>query len=346
MFAGSKMPQSYQKLIDQGYSPEHAAEVCSSFAARAIHKFNPKLIPGKHKDYSPHDIARLAEPGGPYKIHQMELPEKLMTPDELEAEHRRIKWGPLLGRLPIAAALLGGGGYLAHKAFSKSSAYRHGLKVVKVKRRDKEVLLCPHCGKEVEDKDLYRDAKGWVFHRPCFVKGKGSIKLSASLDNAAPAQRLRDIAATLSKRAFSGGLGSNPVSGMSATDPPRPTERDGSSQAAKVTLGGSLFDTMAGTSETQQPLDDVGVSYRTATPASGQPSMAAGAQGRTAMASGAGQAYSNAPGSAALAAPSAGTSGQEDEIDEDLGDMNVDPESSTAAYGQIPHLDGPGGFVP
>jgi hypothetical protein len=41
-----------------------------------------------------------------------------------------------------------------------------------------------------------------------------------------------------------------------------------------------------------------------------------------------------------MAAPPAGN-----ENDSDLGDMTVDPESSTANYGQIPHLDGPGGFV-
>jgi len=351
LFASSKMPQTYNKLIESGYSPSQAAEVCSSFAAKAIKKFSPGLIPNKHYLYSPGQLSQLANPGGPYRIHQIELPKNLATPEELAAEHKRVKWGPLLWRLPIAAGLLGGGGYLANKAWNKESAdHRHGLACVKVKRRDHEVLVCPHCGKEVEEKDLYRDKKGWVFHRPCFAKGKGSIKLGASLDNAVP-NRLRELAAMLDKRAFSGGLGSDPVSGMPVNDPPRPTQRDGSSDAAKITHVGSLFDTMAGTEETQIPLDDTGVSYRQQElqPESVgyQESSSVGAQGRTqaASAAGAGQEYGYPSGEAGMSAPAAGQATGHEDTD-DLGDMKVDLESSTANYGQVPHLQGPGGFAP
>ena len=367
IFAGAKMPQSYKKLIDQGYTPEHAAEVCSSFAAQAIKRVKPGLVPGRHDRYSPADIAALAEPDESYAVHQIELPQRLMHPDELAAEHRRVKWGPLLWRLPIAAGLLGGGGYLAHQALKSASA-RHDLECVKVKRRDKEVLICPHCGKEVEDKDLYRDKKGWIFHRPCFAKGKGSIKLSAFLGNSVP-DRLRRIAETLDKRAFSGGLGSDPVSGVTGvTDPPRPTQHDGSSDAAHISHAGSLFDTMAGTAETQVPLDNVDVSYRTATPASVssglgnstldhsasppdrgeapgyQESTSILAQGRmhpTNNAAGAGQEFGSPSGEAGMSSPAAsGGTGEED-----LGEMSVDTNSSTPSYGQVPHLAGPSGPV-
>lgn len=347
LFVSSKMPQTYQNLIDKGMSSDQAAEVCSSFAAKAIKKFSPKSIPGEHSLYSPSEIAGLAEPGGSYRIHQIELPKNLMTPEELAAEHKRVKWGPLLWRLPIAAGLLGGGGYLAHKAWNKESAdHRHGLVCVKVKRRDHEVLICPHCGKEVEEKDLYRDKKGWVFHRPCFAKGKGSIKLSAYLDNAVP-DRLRELAATLDKRAFSGGLGSDPVSGMPVNDPPQPTQRDGSSDAAKITHVGSLFDTMAGTEETQIPLDDTGVSYRQQEPVGYQESSSVGAQGRTQApaAAGAGQEFGYPSGEAGMSAPAVQPATSHEDTD-DLGDMKVDLDSSTANYGQIPHFQGPGGYAP
>lgn len=53
----------------------------------------------------------------------------------------------------------------------------HHTAAVTVQRRDSEILVCPHCNKELETKDIYRDAKGWTFCRPCFRKGKGSIKI-------------------------------------------------------------------------------------------------------------------------------------------------------------------------
>jgi shikimate kinase len=58
-------------------------------------------------------------------------------------------------------------------------AAQHHAPVVKVKKRNstEEVWICPHCGDEIAEKSLYKDAKGWWFHRPCFMKGKGSIKL-------------------------------------------------------------------------------------------------------------------------------------------------------------------------
>jgi hypothetical protein len=44
---------------------------------------------------------------------------------------------------------------------------------------DREHAVCPHCDKPLRVGDLYRDAKGWLFHRPCLRLGKGPIRLSA-----------------------------------------------------------------------------------------------------------------------------------------------------------------------
>lgn len=62
----------------------------------------------------------------------------------------------------------------------KDAAATHHAAAVKVEVRGRagaEVWLCPHCGAEITEKSIYRDKKGWHFHRPCFMKGKGSIKL-------------------------------------------------------------------------------------------------------------------------------------------------------------------------
>lgn len=55
----------------------------------------------------------------------------------------------------------------------------HNAPVIMLKRRHKteEVMVCPHCNEEIAEKSLYTDAKGWLFHRPCFMKGKGSIRM-------------------------------------------------------------------------------------------------------------------------------------------------------------------------
>jgi hypothetical protein len=61
----------------------------------------------------------------------------------------------------------------------------HGKQVVVINRHEGEVCICPHCNCEIKDKDIYRDAKGWTFHRPCFMKGKGSIRMPLALKKAA-----------------------------------------------------------------------------------------------------------------------------------------------------------------
>jgi predicted double-glycine peptidase len=55
------------------------------------------------------------------------------------------------------------------------SEHRHHLPVITVERHDGKIKVCPHCQQEVTEKSIYRDKKGWLFHRPCFAKGKGSI---------------------------------------------------------------------------------------------------------------------------------------------------------------------------
>lgn len=45
----------------------------------------------------------------------------------------------------------------------------------------KEQVVCPHCDQPIRVADLYRDNKGWLFHRPCLVKGKGPIRLTAKV---------------------------------------------------------------------------------------------------------------------------------------------------------------------
>jgi len=66
-------------------------------------------------------------------------------------------------------------GFINFMESGKTAAVRHHLSCVTVQRRDGKVRVCPHCHNEVNEKDIYRDAKGWCFHRPCFTKGKGSI---------------------------------------------------------------------------------------------------------------------------------------------------------------------------
>jgi hypothetical protein len=64
----------------------------------------------------------------------------------------------------------------------KRAAKHHHAKVVEVHRRDGgKDTVCPHCGKPIKEGEVYTDAKGWTFHRPCFAKGKGAVKMSASV---------------------------------------------------------------------------------------------------------------------------------------------------------------------
>jgi predicted double-glycine peptidase len=57
----------------------------------------------------------------------------------------------------------------------------HHIPAIILPRRHGSTRLCPHCKKEMHDKDIYRDKKGWIFHRPCLMKGKGSIKLAGDV---------------------------------------------------------------------------------------------------------------------------------------------------------------------
>lgn len=304
-------PRAYARLRAMGVPDQRAADTCSTAVASLLKQLFPGSIRDNSATYTPAKYLRHTGRGGEFDVEGMQLAPDVATPEKLKQQEWQ-KWKPLMWRLPFAGGLAALGGYLGHKALKTASA-QHGLEVVKMKRRDKEVCICPHCGKEVEDKDLYRDAKGWIFHRPCFTKGKGSIKV---------ANRLR-------KLAYSGGLGSNPVGGMTANDPPRPSEGDGSTQAAKTSLGGGLFDMMAGTEQTQIPLDNTGVAYsaeESVMDPSYQSTSSIGAQGHTQAPSGAGQNISSQ--TTGLSGPTA----------PDLGEMTVDTESTTAAYGQEPHL--------
>lgn len=94
---------------------------------------------------------------------------------------------------PAALATLGlGSAYALHRlrsvpppeepASSKVAAVQHHVPVVEAMRRDgKSEKICPHCGQPIAADEIYTDAKGWTFHRPCFQKGKGAIKLAASV---------------------------------------------------------------------------------------------------------------------------------------------------------------------
>lgn len=64
---------------------------------------------------------------------------------------------------------------------SMKSAVFHRTQSIQVPRRDKldKIVLCPHCGVELANKDIYTDNKGWHFCRKCLLKGKGSILLPA-----------------------------------------------------------------------------------------------------------------------------------------------------------------------
>lgn len=57
------------------------------------------------------------------------------------------------------------------------AAAAHHSPITKMQKRDQEIMVCPHCGDDIDLKDLYTDKKGWVFHRPCLRKGKGAIKV-------------------------------------------------------------------------------------------------------------------------------------------------------------------------
>lgn len=218
----------------------------------------------------------------------------------------------------------------------------HNVPVVKSERRDgKSVVICPHCGKEIDgEQDLYRDAKGYVFHRPCFRKGKGSIKLAA-LGFKPPRQH-----PIYCKIAAEGSLGSGADAGQSATVPPNVTEPNGSTPAGSpvqgVTDSKNLLDCC------EQPPDpnifDVGLlSKMAAVPETGinlpgdsgpayQDSSSIGAQGKVFSPSSAGTPTSTPQlGTIASAQPVLDTN--EDE------DVKMETDSDTASTGQRPHLN-------
>ena len=68
-------------------------------------------------------------------------------------------------------------GFMDFMSGRKIASARHHLPIINVQRHDGEVKVCPHCHKEVTQGSVYTDAKGWKFHRPCFMKGKGSIDM-------------------------------------------------------------------------------------------------------------------------------------------------------------------------
>lgn len=45
---------------------------------------------------------------------------------------------------------------------------------------------CPHCGQVISPQDVYRDKRGWTFHRPCFRAGKGSVLLEEQRPDGLP----------------------------------------------------------------------------------------------------------------------------------------------------------------
>lgn len=114
------------------------------------------------------DVARIA----PYL--------QRLLPSAWEAIHGPVGSGARLGSELFAAGLHPlQAGEMA--GLLKNSA-QHGRRIITVNRHDGKVRICPHCNQEVKEKDIYRDAKGWLFHRPCFMNGKGgSIKMGSQL---------------------------------------------------------------------------------------------------------------------------------------------------------------------
>jgi len=53
----------------------------------------------------------------------------------------------------------------------------HHAPVVMVPVGGEDAPVCPHCGQVISPQDVYRDKRGWTFHRPCFRAGKGSVLL-------------------------------------------------------------------------------------------------------------------------------------------------------------------------
>jgi hypothetical protein len=204
-------PKTYAHLQAAGISSNKAAEICSSLIAKTLDKINPNVLQRMQAQWpTPNEFLRQTGPGGIFDVKGMQLSPEMTTPEALAAQHRK-KYGPLKLRLPLIVGLLGLGGYGAYRAIK--SAAIHDAPVVQVKKRTSahDVWICPHCGDEIDEKSLYRDVKGWYFHRPCFMKGKGSIRLPE-------------------KRAYSGALGSGATSGQS-TDPPRLVDATGSTPA-------------------------------------------------------------------------------------------------------------------
>ena len=56
--------------------------------------------------------------------------------------------------------------------------------IVKLPLRGGEQSICPRCHKPIVH-DLYRDKKGWTFHRSCFGKGGGAVRMPDSMKEAA-----------------------------------------------------------------------------------------------------------------------------------------------------------------
>lgn len=217
----------------------------------------------------------------------------------------------------------------------------HNVPVVKAERREgKAVVICPHCGKEIKgEQDLYRDVKGYIFHRPCFRKGKGSIKL-ASIGFKPPREH-----PLYYKIAAEGSLGSGAETGQSATVPPRLLEPDGSTPTGSELQGAASKNLL---DQCEQPPDptifDVGLlSKMAAVPETGinlpgdsgpayQDSSSIGAQGKVFSPSSAGTPTSTPQlDTISSAQPPVATSGDED--------VKMETDSTTPSTGPLPHLN-------
>lgn len=66
-----------------------------------------------------------------------------------------------------------------------SSIKHHHVHAVEVPTRFGAKLVCPHCGKWLDDDDVYTDKKGWSFCRSCFRKGRGAIRIAPPEDKQA-----------------------------------------------------------------------------------------------------------------------------------------------------------------
>jgi len=60
--------------------------------------------------------------------------------------------------------------------------------IKKTRIREEEYEVCPHCMKEIQEKETFVDSKNYVYHRPCYDKGPiEKIKLFKSPDELAKA---------------------------------------------------------------------------------------------------------------------------------------------------------------